>query len=100
MLYDGVREVADRLKVDTAILHLGRVQFPITGPLRYTMTARDAVELCRLIRPRTVIPVHYEGWKHFRQGQESARREFARAPKDISGLIQWVPIGTAVELAG
>jgi len=24
----------------------------------YTMTARDAVELCRLIRPRTVIPLH------------------------------------------
>lgn len=63
VLYDGVRHVADCLQVDTALLHLGGVQFPITGPVRYTMTARDAVELCRIIRPRTAIPIHYEGWK-------------------------------------
>ena len=39
VLYDGVREVADRLEVDTALLHLGGVRFPVTGPLHYTMTA-------------------------------------------------------------
>jgi hypothetical protein len=55
VLYDGVREVADRLKIDTAILHLGGVQFPITGPVRYSLTAKDAVELCSLIRPRIAI---------------------------------------------
>ncbi len=43
VLYDGVRHVADRLRVGTALLHLGGVQFPVTGPLRYSMTARDAV---------------------------------------------------------
>jgi L-ascorbate metabolism protein UlaG (beta-lactamase superfamily) len=99
VLYDGVREVATRLPIDTAILHLGGVQFPITGPVRYTMTARDAVELCHLIRPRTVIPIHYEGWKHFRQGREAIDSEFARAPKDIRRRVRWLPIGTAVELA-
>ena len=72
VLYDGVREVADRLDVGTALVHLGGVRFPVTGPLRYTMTAGDAVELCRLVRPRTVLPVHYEGWSHFRQGREAS----------------------------
>ncbi len=38
----GSEQVADRLTVDTALLHLGGVQFPITGPLRYSMTAREA----------------------------------------------------------
>src|SRR3954469_200017 len=70
VLYDGVREVADRLQIDTAIVHLGGVKFPVTGPLRYTLTAAEAVELCCQIRPRTVIPIHYEGWKHFRQGRD------------------------------
>ena len=32
VLFDGVREIADRLDVDTALLHLGGVQFPDTGP--------------------------------------------------------------------
>jgi L-ascorbate metabolism protein UlaG (beta-lactamase superfamily) len=99
VLYDGVRQVADRLQVDTAILHLGGVQFPITGPVRYSMTTKDAIELCRLIRPRTAIPIHYEGWKHFKQGREAMEREFARAPEDIRRRIRWLPIGAAVELA-
>jgi L-ascorbate metabolism protein UlaG (beta-lactamase superfamily) len=99
VLYDGVRQVADRLQVDTAILHLGGVQFPITGPLRYTMTARDAVELCRLVRPRTAIPIHYEGWKHFREGREAIERELAGAPDDVRRSIRWLPIGERVDLA-
>jgi L-ascorbate metabolism protein UlaG (beta-lactamase superfamily) len=99
VLYDGVRQVAERLQVDTAILHLGGVLFPITGPLRYTMTARDAVELCRLVRPRTVIPIHYEGWKHFREGREAIERELAGAPDGVRRSIRWLPIGERVDLA-
>jgi L-ascorbate metabolism protein UlaG (beta-lactamase superfamily) len=98
VLYDGVRQVGDRLDVGLAVLHLGGVRFPVTGPLRYTMTARDAVELCRLIRPHTVVPIHYEGWKHFRQGRAEIEREFARAPADLQQRVRWLPIGTAVTL--
>jgi len=94
VLYDGVREV-DRLQVDTALLHLGGVRFPVSGPVRYTMTAHDAVELCSLVRPRTAIPIHYEGWKHFREGRAAIEREFARAPEDIQRRIRWLPIGVA-----
>jgi L-ascorbate metabolism protein UlaG (beta-lactamase superfamily) len=99
VLYDGVRQVADRLTVDTAILHLGGVQFPITGPLRYTMTARDAVELCGLVRPRVAIPIHYEGWKHFKQGRDAIERELATAPPDVRQRFRWLPIGERVDLA-
>ena len=94
VLFDGLRHVADRLQVGTALLHLGGVQFPVTGPLRYSMTARDAVALCRILRPRTAIPIHYEGWKHFRQSQDVIEREFARAPDDIRRCLRWLPIGS------
>jgi L-ascorbate metabolism protein UlaG (beta-lactamase superfamily) len=99
VLYDGVRQVADRIKVDTAVLHLGGVRFPVTGPLRYSMTARQAVELCSLIRPRTVIPVHYEGWKHFQESRETIERELATSPDEIRRVVRWLPLGVAVELA-
>ena len=36
VLYNGVRDVA--------IVNLGDVQFPITGPVRYSVTASDAIE--------------------------------------------------------
>jgi L-ascorbate metabolism protein UlaG (beta-lactamase superfamily) len=97
VLYDGVRAVAARVEVDTVLLHLGGVRFPITGPLHYTLTAPDAVELCRLIRPRAIVPIHYEGWKHFREGRGEVERAFAAAP-ELAARVRWVPIGEPVDL--
>jgi L-ascorbate metabolism protein UlaG (beta-lactamase superfamily) len=94
VFYDGVRQVADLVEVDTAILHMGGVRFPLTGPIRYTMTGADAVELCRLLRPRTAVPVHYEGWQHFRQGRTTVEGQVARAPADIARRFHWLPLGT------
>ena len=100
VLYDGLRQAADRLQVGTALLHLGGVRFPVTGPVRYSMTAQEAVELCRLVRPHTAIPVHYEGWTHFRQGRAAITQEFEQAPADIGRRLQWLPFGANVSIAG
>jgi L-ascorbate metabolism protein UlaG (beta-lactamase superfamily) len=89
VLYDGVRDVARRLAVDLAVLHLGAVQFGLTGPIRYPMSAHDAVDLVRLLRPRTAVPVHYEGWSHFSEGQEGIARELAAAPDDVRRGSGW-----------
>jgi L-ascorbate metabolism protein UlaG (beta-lactamase superfamily) len=98
VLYDGVRQVADRLVVDTAIVHLGGVRFPVTGPLRYTMTAHEAIELMGSVRPRAAIPIHYEGWKHFREGRDAIEAALAAAPTDVRDRFRWLPIGEPVEL--
>ena len=95
VLYPGVREVATRIDVGTALVHLGGVQFPVTGPLRYTMTAAQAVELLGELRPHTAIPVHYEGWKHFRQQREAIEPVFAGAPAAVRDRVRWLPIGHA-----
>jgi len=63
------------------------------------MNAREGVELCRLAGPHTAIPIHYEGWKHFRQGREPIEREFAKAPADVQRALRWLPIGAATALA-
>jgi L-ascorbate metabolism protein UlaG (beta-lactamase superfamily) len=97
VLYDGVREVAQRLDVGTAIVHMGGVQFPwLSGPLRYTMTAADAVELCGLLNPTTILPIHYEGWKHFRQGRAPAERVLSGSP--LADRVRWLEAGTPAEL--
>jgi L-ascorbate metabolism protein UlaG (beta-lactamase superfamily) len=98
VLYDGVREVADRIDVDVALLHVGGVRFPVTGPLRYTMTADEAVELCGQLLPRIAIPIHYEGWKHFRQGREAIEAALAGAPGEIARLFRWLSIGERTEV--
>ena len=93
VLYRGVREVADRIQVGTMLPHLGGVRFPITGPIRYSMTARQAVRLCDLVRPRTTIPVHYEGWQHFREPRAAIERAFAARPE-----LRWAPIGAPLTI--
>lgn len=97
VLFDGVRDVAKMLDVGTALVHLGGVRFGLSGPVRYTMTAQEAVELCRLIRPTTVIPVHYEGWSHFRQGRSECERVFATAPA-VRERIVWLPLGAPTDV--
>ena len=98
VLYDEVREVPQRMNVGTAILHLGGVRFPISGPFHYTMTARDAIELTRLAQPHVVVPIHYEGWKHFREGRDAIERALAATPPGTADRFRWIPIGEPVEL--
>ncbi|SDE96241.1 L-ascorbate metabolism protein UlaG, beta-lactamase superfamily [Blastococcus fimeti] len=98
VLFGGVRAVVDRLRIDTALLHLGGVRFPVTGPLRWSMTARQAVELVRGSGVRTVVPVHYEGWTHFRQGRDAVERVLAAAPAEVRARFRWLPLGRPVEL--
>ncbi|MDW5324245.1 MBL fold metallo-hydrolase [Plantactinospora sp. KLBMP9567] len=98
VLYGGVRQVVGRMPVGLALVHLGGVRFPVTGPLRYTMTARDAVELLGALRPHTAVPVHYEGWRHFQQSRAVIEREFADAPPGVRERIRWLPIGTPTDV--
>ncbi|MEV0713870.1 MBL fold metallo-hydrolase [Asanoa sp. NPDC050611] len=98
VLYPGVREIVGRLPIGLALVHLGGVRFPVTGPLRYSMTARAAVKLLDAVRPRTAVPVHYEGWKHFQESRTAMEREFGNAPDEVRERIAWVPIGVPTDL--
>jgi L-ascorbate metabolism protein UlaG (beta-lactamase superfamily) len=62
------------------------------------MTAREAVELCGLLKPRTAIPIHYEGWEHFKEGREAIERELETAPEELRRSIRWLPLGKPTEL--
>jgi L-ascorbate metabolism protein UlaG (beta-lactamase superfamily) len=98
VLYDDLRAAAARLEVDVALLHLGGVRFPISGPLRYTMNAAEAIELTAALEPRVAVPIHYEGWKHFRQGRAEVERELANAPAAVRERFRWLEIGAPTEL--
>jgi L-ascorbate metabolism protein UlaG (beta-lactamase superfamily) len=89
--YRGIEEVAQRFRVSVALLHVGKARFPITGPLRYTMNSRDAVKAARALRPETIIPIHYEGWKHFQEGRATLDEAFTAA--GLRERVRWLPIG-------
>jgi L-ascorbate metabolism protein UlaG (beta-lactamase superfamily) len=98
VLYNGLREIPVRLDVDVALIHVGGVRFPVSGPARYTMTAKDFVELCDILGPRTAIPIHYEGWAHFREGRAEIEKELQAAPPDLRSRVRWLPLGEPTRL--
>lgn len=99
VLYGGVRAVVRRVPVDVAVLHLGAVGFPVTGPLRYSMTGEQAVTLCTALRPRVVVPVHYAGWAHFREGRAEVEAAFRRAAPDVRDRVRWLEPGVAAQVS-
>lgn len=94
--FRGLREIGQRFKIGTAILHIGAARFPIMGLLRFTLNAKEAVQVVHTLRPRTVIPIHYEGWKHFKETGADAATVFEAS--DIKEHIHWLLLGQAVEV--
>ena len=64
------------------------------------MSGEDAVELCGLLRPRTVIPVHYEGWSHFQSGAGADHRRPGRCSAWDRGPLPLADAGCAAPAAG
>ncbi|GAA2042210.1 MBL fold metallo-hydrolase [Agromyces tropicus] len=98
VLHAGLRRAAHALDVDVAIVNVGGVRFGLTGPLRYTMDGREAVELIGLVAPRAAALAHYDGWSHFRDGEAGLRRALAAASPDVRERARWLVDGTAVTL--
>jgi len=94
--FNGMHEIAHRFKIGTAILHIGKASFPVTGRIRFTFNAREAVHAVRTLNPRLVIPIHYEGWKHFREPREEAEKQFAATK--LGEKVQWLPLGVPVNI--
>ncbi|PJJ63589.1 MBL fold metallo-hydrolase [Compostimonas suwonensis] len=99
VLYPALRQLARDLDVDVAVLHLGGVEFGVTGRLRYSMTAEEAVTLLGLLEPRVAVPVHFDGWTHFREGEEQIRSTFEKASPQIRASIVWLPLAEQTTLA-
>jgi L-ascorbate metabolism protein UlaG (beta-lactamase superfamily) len=72
--YDGVAEVARRFKAGVVLPFAGGAQ--TRGPFYLTMDTNDAIETARAFPDAVIVPVHTEGWAHFRQNSADLRASF------------------------
>ena len=72
--YDGVAEVARRFKAGVVLLFAGAAQ--TRGPFHLTMDNNDAIETAAAFPGATIVPVHHEGWAHFRQSGGDLQKAF------------------------
>ena len=72
---EELQQIKERVHVMAAVLNLGRVTFwfPIV-PLQITMDELQVVRLVREIGADVLVPMHFDGWEHFKEhGKELSR---------------------------
>jgi L-ascorbate metabolism protein UlaG (beta-lactamase superfamily) len=75
LFFDELKEIPRRFPdIDLALLHLGGTMF--FGVLLVTMDPKQGVEVIRLVKPKTAIPIHYDDYTAF----EFALGETTRPP--------------------
>lgn len=76
---DVVRSIAERVEtIDVAVLFAGAVQVAHRFDYAYlTLSSDFAAEAAEILGVGIVFPVHFEGWKHFTQGEDALRAAFA-----------------------
>jgi L-ascorbate metabolism protein UlaG (beta-lactamase superfamily) len=96
VLYGGLNAIRDRLRPDTGFLHIGAGRFRTTGKIRYSMDATEALRAAQRLGLRRFYPIHYDGWTHFSESQEDARRIFASLAG--SERICWLEPGQRTQI--
>jgi len=72
--YDGVAEVARRFKAGVVMPFAGAAQ--TRGPFHLTMDTNDTIETARAFPDATIVPLHTDGWAHFKQNADDLRTSF------------------------
>ncbi|HEX2682631.1 MAG TPA: MBL fold metallo-hydrolase [Ferruginibacter sp.] len=72
--YDGVEEVANRFHPQYVFLFAGAAQ--VRGPFNVTMGTNDAMDTAIAFPNATIIPLHYEGWKHYTQNEKDIQQSY------------------------
>ncbi len=89
--YEGVEEIPRAHPVDVAVLYAGAAKVSVAGPLPLTLTAEGAVEAARAFKDAIIVPLHFEGWKHFSEGRAELEEAFARA--GLEDRLRWLEPG-------
>jgi len=74
VFYDGVAEVARRFKCGVVLPFAGAAQ--TRGPFHLTMDTNDTIETARAFPDAVIVPLHTDGWAHFRQSANDLRASF------------------------
>jgi L-ascorbate metabolism protein UlaG (beta-lactamase superfamily) len=74
VFYEGVEAVAKKYTPDLIFIFAGAAR--TRGPFNLTMSTNDAIDTASAFPGATIIPLHYEGWKHFSQNVADLEKSF------------------------
>jgi len=96
ILFEGVEKVIERFPgIRLAVLFMGAAHVPVL-PTNITLTADEAVFIAKSLPRAIIVPVHYEGWKHFTESRLQIAQTFAAA--GLEHRLLWLPAGQPTTL--
>ena len=96
--FDGVAEVAKRFSAGVVLPFAGAAQ--TRGPFHLTMDTNDTIETARAFPNAVIVPVHTDGWAHFRQNAQDLRASFDTLGFGKRLKILEPGVVTAIEMPG
>jgi L-ascorbate metabolism protein UlaG (beta-lactamase superfamily) len=93
--YDGVAEVARRFKAGIVLPFAGAAQ--TRGPFHLTMDTNDTIETARAFGDALIVPLHTDGWAHFKQNANDLRVSFEAL--GVGSRLKLLEPGVATKIA-
>ncbi|OQP53527.1 MBL fold metallo-hydrolase [Niastella populi] len=91
--FKGIEQVARMYRIDIGIFHVGSVEIRyLTGCSRYTMNSDDLLRSAEILKPQKIIPIHYKGWSHFKEKENTLRAKIA-GDRDVSSKTVFLTPG-------
>jgi L-ascorbate metabolism protein UlaG (beta-lactamase superfamily) len=89
--YEGVQEILRRYPcIRIAVLFLGAARVPVL-PWHLTFTGEEGTWVSAALPDATIVPLHFEGWKHFSESRGEISQAFAKA--GLGSRLLWLTPG-------
>lgn len=95
--FEGVEEVARRAPVAAVLAFVGAARVREVGPAHLTLTASEAIDVALAFPKAVIVPLHFEGWRHFSEGRAELTRAFAMAR--LGDRLCWLEPGRPTVVA-
>ena len=90
---EDLAKVAEKYHVAIALVNLGKATF---DDLVITMDGHQAARLLRDLKADVLVPMHYESWGHFTQGEAGLLKEFME--EGVMDRVRWLTPGKAEKI--
>jgi L-ascorbate metabolism protein UlaG (beta-lactamase superfamily) len=91
LLTPELAEIGRRFPIGVAVLHLGAAQLAELGEVTISMSGNDAAQLANELDAELVVPVHFEGWGHYKEATDDITQAFVAANADQR--LRWLARG-------
>ncbi|OJJ14322.1 hypothetical protein BKI52_43365 [marine bacterium AO1-C] len=100
VFFKGIKEIAQKCAPITyALIHVGSAEFRyLTGLGKFTMDGKGFIDTVATINPQIAIPIHNNGWTHFKENDEGVRKVLAKTNAELAQKVRFLERGQPTEL--